>query len=114
MYERFNASERIVSLLKETNYCILLRMIDMSLHIDSQAPQPCNIDNSKEYKTVSIYSKHSRVYYHLPHSIQLTGPKKKLNFMYHLLLSRVSQEMIVWRECTYLGTHIQMEKVSKI
>lgn len=41
-----------------------------------RAPQPQSIDNSKKHTImISIYSKHSRVYYHLPHSIQLTGPK---------------------------------------
>lgn len=42
-----------------------------------QAPQPCNVGNSKENTDmISIYSKHSTIYYHLPHLIQLTGAKK--------------------------------------
>lgn len=49
--------------------------------IDSQVPQPCNEDNSNEHTTmISIYTKHSRVYCHLPHYIQLTEPKTFLKF----------------------------------
>ena len=89
-------------------------MLGVFLHLDAKLPSLAVSITTKNIQLWYLYILNTVEHITTYTSHPINSAKKKLNFMYHLLLNRVSQEMIIWREYTYLGTHIQMEKVSTI